>query len=266
MARARIVALYALILFSSTGWLHAQDSGAYTRKNSFGVFGEYSNDSSHILLGSAEQRKLLDFGLTYSRLLITNRVVDFQYLLEITPVMLESDPLAHDFLTATTTYPSGPPLVQNFPEQTGAVTACRPLVLNSTFHYMDNQGQPVTVQETETQTCSGRQWTFGEGLSPVGLKLNFRTHHRWQPVFTGLGGYLFTTQPIPIAQAGSFNFTFSLGAGVEFYRSREKSKSWFGNRSIRAEYRYHHISNHNTADYNPGIDNGLFQVTYAFGK
>jgi len=35
---------------------------------------------------------------------------------------------------------------------------------------------------------------------------------------------------------------------------------------VRAEYRYHHISNHETASQNPGIDNELFQVTYAFGR
>jgi opacity protein-like surface antigen len=69
---------------------------------------------------------------------------------------------------------------------------------------------------------------------------------------------MYSTQPIPLAQAGSFNFTFDLGAGVEIYRSTT--------RSIRAEYRFHHISNHNTAMENPGIDSGLFQVSYAFGR
>ena len=47
-------------------------------------------------------------------------------------------------------------------------------------------------------------------------------------------------------------------SGFEFYRSAKKS--------FRVEYRYHHISNDYTADQNPGIDNGLFQVTYAFGR
>jgi opacity protein-like surface antigen len=69
---------------------------------------------------------------------------------------------------------------------------------------------------------------------------------------------MYTTHPIPIYYAGSFNFTFDLGAGIELYRSKT--------RSIRAEYRYHHISNHETAEQNPGIDNGLFQVTYTFGR
>jgi opacity protein-like surface antigen len=69
---------------------------------------------------------------------------------------------------------------------------------------------------------------------------------------------MYSTRPIPINGAGSFNFTFDLGAGIELYRSKT--------RSVRAEYRYHHISNDNTANENPGIDNGLIQVTYAFGR
>ena len=74
----------------------------------------------------------------------------------------------------------------------------------------------------------------------------------------GHGGYIYSTQAIPVDCAGSFNFTFDLGAGLEFYRSNS--------RSILADYRYHHISNHGTANPNPGIDNGVFQVTYAFGR
>jgi hypothetical protein len=69
---------------------------------------------------------------------------------------------------------------------------------------------------------------------------------------------MYSTRPVPIDFAGSFNFVFDFGPGVEFYCSRT--------RSLRLEYRYHHISNHNSAPENPGIDNGLFQVSYVFGR
>jgi opacity protein-like surface antigen len=69
---------------------------------------------------------------------------------------------------------------------------------------------------------------------------------------------MYSTRPIPVGGAGSFNYTFDVGAGVEFYRTRRQS--------IRAEYRYHHISNHNTAYENPGIDNGVLQLTYTWGR
>jgi hypothetical protein len=99
---------------------------------------------------------------------------------------------------------------------------------------------------------------MGEGMSPVGLQWNFRPRRKLQPLLVGHGGYMYSTQPIPIAQGGSFNFTFDLGAGFELYRSHT--------RSIRGEFRYHHISNHDTAPENPGIDSILYQVTYAFGR
>jgi len=94
-------------------------------------------------------------------------------------------------------------------------------------------------------------------MSPVGMQWNFMPMRKIQLLVDGHGGYMYSSQAIPIDNAGSFNFTFDIGAGFEVFRSKTKS--------IRAEYRYHHISNHGTADLNPGIDNGLFQVTYAFG-
>jgi opacity protein-like surface antigen len=83
-------------------------------------------------------------------------------------------------------------------------------------------------------------------------------HRKLQPLFTAHIGYVYTTKPVPVAFAGSFNFAFDFGAGLELYRS--------STRSVRVEYRFHHISNHNSATVNPGIDNGLFQVGYVFGR
>ncbi len=235
---------------------------AFRRTNKFGIFGEYSNDSSHMLLGSAENRKLLNFGISYSRSLLHSHAVDFQYLVEFRPVILESDPLAHSVSNSTFKAP-GQPAVRYGSTQTFAPDIrCQP----ESLHIAGTEPDGSTYTESYTQTCHGRQWTFGEGMSPVGVQINFLPRHRLQPVFSGLGGYMFSTQPIPTATAGSFNFTFEFGVGVELYRSQARSNSLFGNRSIRAEYRYHHISNHDTADDNPGIDNGMLQLTYAFGR
>lgn len=63
---------------------------------------------------------------------------------------------------------------------------------------------------------------------------------------------MYSTKPIPLPYAGSFNFTFDVGTGIEVYRARM--------RSIRVKYRYHHISNNDTAIDNPGIDNGLLRL------
>lgn len=237
-----------------------QERPVFSRLNSFGAFSEYSNDSSHILLGYARQRKLLNFGFSFSRRILLRPSVDLQYIAEARPVMLESDPVVH--VTEATTFPTDPARGMSFQFNQRETGMCHPSL--STFAGEDGQGNPFTT--TITRTCGGREWTFGQGLSPAGLKMNLLPGHRLQPTITALGGYIFSTRPIPIDEGGSFNFTLEIGAGVEIYRSKESRKSFFGNRSIRAEYRYHHISNKSTARANPGIDSGLMQITYAFGR
>jgi opacity protein-like surface antigen len=177
-------------------------------------------------------------------------------------VALESDPVLVTNTTATLVFNNGTP-----PEtltQVGGypiAVACVPSTTTATFPIYGPVNGVQTLIGTETAvsvfTCS-RQWTIGEAISPVGFQWNFMPRRKLQPVVSGHGGYMYSTQPIPIPSAGSFNFTFDIGAGFELYQSK--------GRSIRAEYRYHHISNHNTAQENPGIDNGVFQVTWSFGR
>ena len=226
-------------------------SSNYARTNTFSIFGAYSGDSSHILLGDAENRRLLDIGVAYGRKLFLNRIVNWQYNGELLPVALESDPT-----TIVTINQSSPiALTVNNPPS-AAVSACQP----GSQSYDDTvtfNGGSTTYIGTIVTACA-RQWTIGEGISPVGFQWNFMPRRKQQLFLISHGGYMYSTQPIPIPQAGSFNFTFDLGAGFELYRSKT--------RSVRAEYRYHHISNHGTANQNTGIDNGLFQVTYSFGR
>jgi Lipid A 3-O-deacylase (PagL) len=222
----------------------ATQASHFTRRNTIGIFGTYSPNSSHILLGDARNRKLLSSGVSYDRRLFLNRIVDWQYSAEFAPVALESDPVQTLLFTATST---DPPITLTGTYSGAVIGKCAP--------FSDRLDLSGGNTETITGTC-GRQWTMGEALSPVGFRWSFLPAHRLQPFLDGHGGYIYTTQPIPLSNAGSFNFTFGIGSGVELYYSNT--------RSIRAEYRYHHISNDNTATANPGIDNGLIQVTYCF--
>lgn len=244
--------LFVLLLASTTAAAISQTPDAnpfFARKNTFSVFVAYSNDSSHILLGDAENRKLLTIGAAYGRRLFVNRIVNWQYNGEILPVALESDP---NGITVTN---QTQPTATTFSYVSESPVLCSPTVVP--FDITDSQtGQ--TYVGTWTTTCKGRHWTIGEAISPVGFQWNFMPQRKLQPFFIGHGGYMYSTQSIPIVGAGSFNFTFDIGAGFEFFQSR--------GRSIRAEYRLHHISNHGTAQENPGIDNGVFQVTYSFGR
>jgi len=201
-----------------------------------------------MLLGSAENRRLLEFGVSYERRLLASRVVNWQYSGELLPVALESDP------NSLFTYQQSTPVVKTWSYSGNPLLTCAPVI---TPYFLTTESG-ITYSGTYSQTCSGRKWTIGEGISPVGFQWNFLPRHKLQPFFVSHGGYMYSSKPIPVAAAGSFNFTFDLGAGIELYRTKT--------RSIRAEYRYHHISNHNTAPENPGIDNGLFQVSYVFGR
>lgn len=200
-----------------------------------------------MLLGEVENRKLINVGASYGRRILLNHIVDWQYNGELLPVALESDPLSLFVVQQTS------PAVSTTTTAGGPLISCAQRSYSYSYSVND-----VTYAGTETISCRGRQWTVGEGMSPVGFKWNFLPKHKTQPFLVGHGGYIYSTHPIPVAFAGSFNFTFDLGAGVELYRSHT--------RSLRAEYRYHHISNDNTATANPGIDNGVFQVTYVFGR
>jgi hypothetical protein len=222
----------------------------YARTNTFSVFGAYSGDSSHMLLGGAENRRLLNFGVAYSRKLYLNRIVNWQYNGELLPVALESDPVVH------TAYHQTAPVLANSAYNNVQAAACVAATksFDDTITYV---GGTVSFIGTTTTSCT-RRWTVGDAISPVGFQWNFLPRHKLQPFFIGHGGYMYSTQPIPVSEAGSFNFTFDLGTGFELYRNKT--------RSVRAEYRYHHISNHFTANQNPGIDSGLVQLTYSFGK
>jgi hypothetical protein len=249
MRFSRLFILLALLLLGSRAFSQASkvNPNYYSRLNGFGLFGEYSNDSSHILIGSARNRKLLDFGGSYTRRLLLDRYIDGQYMAEVRPVMLESDPI-----TDQTTVIISPPAFGTSAIDGPVEEACH--AFTSTFTLIV---QGVAYTEKFTRTCPGRRWTYGVGLSPIGYKLNFLPRHRIQPVLTGLGGLMVSTEQIPVPGASRFNFTFEFGAGLEFYSSPTNS--------IRVEWRYHHISNDYTANQNPGIDSGLFQATYTFG-
>jgi Lipid A 3-O-deacylase (PagL) len=218
----------------------------YARVNTFGFFAAYSNDSSHILLGDAVNRKLLNLGLSYDRRLMLRRNVIWQYEAELIPIAIESDPVEIVDYTVTWTNPPG---VAHGSDPETFTGPCIPA------------SGTVNIPGVETDTYAGtcrRRWTIGEAMTPFGLRWNYRPRSRLQPFLDGHGGFMYSTQPIPLLDAGSFNFLFDIGAGFEWYRSKTHS--------IRLEYRYHHISNDNTAPTNPGIDNGLFQVTWAFGR
>ena len=71
---------------------HAQKNEALTPLNSAAAYIEYSNASSHIVLGEARQRKFAGLALAYQRRISASHGMTWAYSAEIRPVLVESDP------------------------------------------------------------------------------------------------------------------------------------------------------------------------------
>jgi hypothetical protein len=238
------------VLLASIPAVSAQtaEATAFGSKNTFVPFVEYSNDSSHIVLGRSENRKFAALGLQYEHRLLSNHTLNLRYAAEFRPLIMESDPVA------TVTETLGPPegLILVIGPQ--AVTKCFDETVNFIVHDPING---TTFNESVQETCN-RRWTYAQGLSPLGVRINLFPHRRLQPTGSLFAGYMLSAKKIPIDSAGSFNFTFEFGVGLEYFLSQS--------RSMRFEYQVQHFSNAYTADTNPGVDSGLFKLSYTFGR
>ncbi len=246
--------LWYILLLSTTpcaSLAQAPDPNPYSRRNTFTTFAEYSNDSSHIILGATPNRKLAAAGLQYERRLIANPHLTWSYVGEFRPFLLSSDPFATYKITNSNSS-SATPQPPFF--SSSAAFRCQ---AGTASESSTNPATGVTYTTTVVTTCS-RQHTFAQGLSPVGFRINLRPQHPLQLTFASNGGYMYSNRPIPIPGAGSFNFTFEFGGGLEYFLAHR--------RSIRLEYTVQHYSNHGTATENPGVDSGFVKLTYAFGR
>jgi opacity protein-like surface antigen len=249
MKPVAVAGLAVLLILASEANAQSGDATSYGSKNTFAAFVDYSNDSSHIVLGSAEGRKFTELGFQYERRLRSDRHFVWKYTAEFRPLIVESD-----LIVLETVVQTSPPPTQTTVFNAGASPQCRPSSENFSFI---NPMTGVLNVGTINIGC-GRRWTYAEGLSPLGTRINLLPHKRWQPTSSFLTGFLLSAKKIPIDTGGSFNFMFQFGAGVEYFRTSSQS--------IRLEYQIQHFSNANTAPTNYGVDNGLFKLTYTFGR
>jgi opacity protein-like surface antigen len=239
-----LVCLLLPLLVTPAAITQTRDTTAYGGRQTFAAFFDYSNDSSHIALGTARNRKFTELGFQYEYRLKANRKMTWKYTGEFRPLIAERDVTTSAFVTLNT-----PVITETFYEPPTATVGC---VAGSRIIPI---GPPAFEM---IDTMCGHRWTYVEGISPLGTRINLRPRSRWQPTASLITGLLLSAKRIPIDTAGSFNFTFQLGAGVEYFRTPTQS--------IRLEYQLQHFSNAYTAQTNPGVDDGLFKVTYAFGR
>lgn len=97
-----------------------------------------------------------------------------------------------------------------------------------------------------------RAYAYGVGGSPVGAQVNFVHFHRVEPFLTSGGGFLYFNHRM-FGTTQQFNFTAQLGGGVQLFTPNRHS-------AIDIGYKYHHISNANLGNRNPGLDSQMLFV------
>jgi hypothetical protein len=247
--------LAVMLLVGSCAATAQEASRPYDPKTSYSLFAEYSNDSSHILIGQTERRKLLGFGGSYNRRLISRGWYSWRYEAEVLPVVLVQNP--REYIDATFNITGQPSDTSHTSDFVGK--ECVASTGSGLVYVGAGPGLPpvVTGSYSYAITCQ-HPWTYAGGLSPLGQKVNFFPRRRLQPYLAANGGFLASTRDIPVDQSEMFNFTFEVGGGVQWYAGARRA--W------AVDYRYHHLSNGYRGIQNPGIDNGVVRLTYTFGR
>lgn len=223
----------------------------YTFRHSWSLFNEYSPNSSHIFLGGARKRQFFTMGGAFTQRLFLTSYTSLSYMAEIRPLMVESDPVIVGYrftLSSPKMYYSE---LDRLPRR---VPVLDPQNLSLVEHGTLD-GVPVTIT---SEVVYGRRWTYAFGLSPIGFKANFFPRWRIQPMFTGLGGFAVSPRDIPMFDSSAFNFTFSIGAGIELFQRPHHA--------THLEYRIQHLSNAYIGTTNPGIDSQMIQASFTWGR
>lgn len=94
---------------------------------------------------------------------------------------------------------------------------------------------------------------YGFGITPLGGTFDFVRHRKVHPFLEFGLGVIASTEPVPENQldATGLNFLVVMGAGARW-------------RNLSLGYKFVHISNADTTDFNPGLDNGVFYAGYSF--
>jgi hypothetical protein len=245
----------AALLFSTWSRGQAQhiaDERYYAPRNSLAAFVEYSNSSSHIILGDDRQRKFAGLALAYQRRISAAHWMAWDYSAEIRPLLFESDPTL-DGQRITLTIDGNSKVYEGRSPQQIPIENVK-LYPDRTFSGTTLEGDSFTeVFHNEL----GRRWTYSPGVTPLCFSVHLLPAHRLQTFLASSAGFIVSTRDIPEFYTSAFNFTFSFGGGVEWFRDHKRS--W------TVEYRMQHMSNKDIGFINPGVDSQFIRIGYRFG-
>ncbi len=211
---------------------------------SFGFSSTFANDSSHILIGESEQRRIWTLGAEYTRRLHQSPLFRLDYEGSLTPLFEESDPTV---IGTTFTF-------------AGQVfnTPLTPVRVIAVAHGPVGMAATGLTTSAPLYAIFGRQNTYAAAVSPLGVRFSALPHWRVQPSFAVDLGFVVSARDIPVDQAAQFNYMFALGPGIQFFTDKRTS--------YRFEYLYRHVSNAGQGDQNPGIDQGVIRVTVSLRR
>jgi opacity protein-like surface antigen len=115
---------------------------------------------------------------------------------------------------------------------------------------------PAAVVFEPDHARRDRSTIYGAGLSPLGFKVNFAQQSWIQPFVAASVGFLYFQHDIPVPHSSRFNFTPEIGLGVQFFLAPQ--------RALTLGYKFHHISNANIGDSNPGMNSHVIYAGFSF--
>jgi hypothetical protein len=249
-----------LMIFVCVRVTAGQERGRYDPKTSYNVFAAYSNDSSHMILGVSENRRLFATGVDFSRRLGGRSIYSWRYQVEVIPLELLQNP---KLTTTVTNTPIGDPTSSDFPVGTIQYSSlqqrrCTSNSGSGTYYGLGENGQEIPVGRFTYASVCSHPWTYGGGVSPLGQKVNFLPRSSVQPYVAVNAGFIAFAGTVPSYAATMFNFSFEFGGGVEW--NARPGHAW------SLDYRCHHISNAGRGTNNPGVDNGTVRLAYSFWR
>jgi hypothetical protein len=109
-----------------------------------------------------------------------------------------------------------------------------------------------------TTTTFRRESTYGAGLTPLGLQLDFANSSRVKPFLHVNGGFLVFNKSVPLPDAGKFAYVGEAGTGLRIFTSAR--------RALMLGLRFHHISNGNRAGANRGLNEFVLYAGFSIFK
>ncbi len=95
-------------------------------------------------------------------------------------------------------------------------------------------------------TTFQRDTSYGAGVTPLGLQLDFANGSRVHPFVHVNGGLLFFNESVPLPDSGSLALVGEAGGGVRIFTSER--------RAVTLGVRFHHISNGDRSGSNRGLN------------